>query len=293
VSRPSEDICNQCCAFANHHRYKSGSDDSLNSEADASLFLEPPPFCDFDSDSDEEEEYNNDKPEEEPTIESNQQPTEKSAVEQLLENSDAMAEDPALEEREQMIGRACLHDEMARAQYVLYAHLISKARCDALDKVEHNKRTYTFLVDYGQNMEIYQYSTKSNRGPVIITVLSAFITLVCWIRPISKATGRQRIYLMYCHVYHEGVGSKGGNNVCSLIHKTLEMKNLLRLDNPGLELNIVFDNCSGQNKSNTVIKYLLRLSEMGYFCKVNFVFLIVGHTKNSADRLFNALKLDY
>jgi hypothetical protein len=71
------------------------------------------------------------------------------------------------------------------------------------------------------------------------------------------------------------------------------MKNLLRLDDPGLELNIVFDNCSGQNKNNTVLKYLLWVSEMGYFRKVNFVFLIVGHTKNSADRLFNALKLDY
>jgi hypothetical protein len=167
VSRPSEDICNQCCAFANRHRYKSGPDDSPNSEADASLFLEPPPFSDFDSDSDEEEEYNNDKPEEEPTIESNEQPTQKSAVQELLENNDAVAEDPTLEEREQMIGRAYLHVEMARAQRVLYANLISKARRDALDKVEHNKRTYTFVVDYGQS----PCSTKSNRGPVITTVL--------------------------------------------------------------------------------------------------------------------------
>jgi hypothetical protein len=99
--------------------------------------------------------------------------------------------------------------------------------------------------------------------------------------------------LMYCHVYDEGVGSKGGNNVCSLIVKTLEIMELLRENDPGLELNIVFDNCSGQNKNNTVLKLLLWLVEMQYFCRVNFVFLIVGHTKNAADRLFNALKLDY
>ena len=32
---------------------------------------------------------------------------------------------------------------------------------------------------------------------------------------------------------------------------------------------------------------------MGYFKKVNFIFLFVGHTKNSADMLFNALKMKY
>jgi hypothetical protein len=99
--------------------------------------------------------------------------------------------------------------------------------------------------------------------------------------------------LMYCHVYHEGVGSKGGNNVCSLVLKTLQIMHLLRENDPGLELNIIFDNCSGQNKNNTVLKMVLWLVEMKYFQRVNFVFLVVGHTKNAADRLFNALKLDY
>ena len=34
-------------------------------------------------------------------------------------------------------------------------------------------------------------------------------------------------------------------------------------------------------------------AQMGYFKKVKFVFLIVGHTKNAADRLFNSLKHEY
>ena len=38
---------------------------------------------------------------------------------------------------------------------------------------------------------------------------------------------------------------------------------------------------------------LFRLERMGYFKQVNFVFLIVGHTKNAADRLFNCLKVQY
>jgi hypothetical protein len=90
---------------------------------------------------------------------------------------------------------------------------------------------------------------------------------------------------MHAHVYHEGVGKKGANNVCSLIVKTLRLIGILRENDMGGELNIVFDNCSGQNKNNTVLKLLVWLTEMGYFRKINFVFLIVGHTKNAADRI--------
>ena len=75
--------------------------------------------------------------------------------------------------------------------------------------------------------------------------------------------------------------------------KTLRELQLLRDDAVGGELNIIFDNCSGQNKNNTVIKLALWIMAMGYFKKVQFIFLVVGHTKNAADRLFNSLKTDY
>jgi hypothetical protein len=98
---------------------------------------------------------------------------------------------------------------------------------------------------------------------------------------------------MHCHVYNEAVAKKGANNVASLIVKTLRQLNLLRDDSAGGELNIIFDNCSGQNKNNTVLRLAAWLKQMGYFKKVKFVFLIVGHTKNAADRLFNSLKHEY
>ena len=98
---------------------------------------------------------------------------------------------------------------------------------------------------------------------------------------------------MYAHVYHEGDGKKGANNVASLIMKTLLKIGILRENEMGGELSIVFDNCSGQNKNNTILKMLCYLVEMGYFKQVNFIFLIVGHTKNAADRLFNILKYTY
>jgi hypothetical protein len=58
-------------------------------------------------------------------------------------------------------------------------------------------------------------------------------------------------------------------------------------------MNIIFDNCSGQNKNNTVLKLPAWLMAMGYFKEIHFIFLMVGHTKNAADRLFNLLKQEY
>jgi hypothetical protein len=70
---------------------------------------------------------------------------------------------------------------------------------------------------------------------------------------------------MYCHVYHEGVGKKGGTSVSSLIVKTLRDMKLLSDDEVGGEFNIVLDNCSGLNKNNTVLKLAMWLREMRYF----------------------------
>jgi hypothetical protein len=95
---------------------------------------------------------------------------------------------------------------------------------------------------------------------------------------------------MYCHVYHKGVGKKGGTNVASFIVKTLREMKLLQDNEVGGELNIIFDNCSGQNKNNTVLKFVMWLKEMRYFKRVSLVFFIVGHTKNACNHLLNSLK---
>ena len=91
----------------------------------------------------------------------------------------------------------------------------------------------------------------------------------------------------------DAIGKKGTNNVASLIMKTLRHLNILCKDSVGSELNIVFDNCCGQNKNNTVLRLAPWLAQLGYFLEINFIFLVVGHTKNAADRLFNSLKTLY
>ena len=78
-----------------------------------------------------------------------------------------------------------------------------------------------------------------------------------------------------------------------MIVKTLRQINLLREDLVAGELNIIFDNCSGQNKNNMVLKLAAYFKATGYYKTVNFIFLINGHTKNAAGHLFNSLKSEY
>ena len=98
---------------------------------------------------------------------------------------------------------------------------------------------------------------------------------------------------LHSHVYHEGNGKKGANNVASLLMKTMKTMGIMREDMVGGELTIVFVNCSGQNKNNTILKLLVFLVEMEYFKKVQLLFLLIGHTTNACDHLLNVLKNIY
>ena len=84
---------------------------------------------------------------------------------------------------------------------------------------------------------------------------------------------------LYAHLYTEGMGAKGGNNVTSCIFKTLQLMGILRDDEQGYELNLFMDNCGGQNKNRMVLRLPLYISERKYFRNTNIGFLEKGHTK--------------
>eukprot|EP00536_Pseudo-nitzschia_multiseries_P016373 jgi/Psemu1/45970/gm1.45970_g len=73
----------------------------------------------------------------------------------------------------------------------------------------------------------------------------------------------------------------------------LKHKGWMKENEVGGELTVLMDNCGGQNKNNHVLRLANLLVEAGYFKKVNFMFYVVGHTKNCADQLFNTMKRDY
>ena len=100
---------------------------------------------------------------------------------------------------------------------------------------------------------------------------------------------------LYANVYKEGTAKRGGNEVASLVMKSLRHIGFMDKERNGVggELVLCFDNCPGQNKNGMVIRLAMLLVEMSYFKKVIICFLVRGHTKNSCDRLFNLMKRNY
>ncbi len=211
VSRPAEDICKDCYVFANCHRHlahhttstrRHDGDDVLRSDSSSS------------GDDDDADVAN--------------------GVGRTMNvdlNLAEAASNGADEERELMLLQAAKHVKMARAQRALY-------HADATEGKDHAERRYTFVVDYGQNMELPVYNKEQ---PGITYYYSPLSIHNLGIVDHAHVYDDGRVMEhMHCHVYHEGVGKKGANNVALLIMKTLRGLNLLREDLVGGELNIVF-----------------------------------------------------
>lgn len=79
--------------------------------------------------------------------------------------------------------------------------------------------------------------------------------------------------------------SKGANAVISYLHHFLETFGMKEK-----KLVLHADNCSGQNKNNAMMGYLLWRVATGRNTSVEMNFLVAGHTKFSCDQHFGYLK---
>ncbi|KAE9231491.1 hypothetical protein PF004_g10213 [Phytophthora fragariae] len=89
------------------------------------------------------------------------------------------------------------------------------------------------------------------------------------------------------YIYDESTSGKGSDQINSMLAHFIETK----LGPAGkTKLTVYADNCSGQNKNNYVIKFLLTLVYMGVFEHVDYKFFVKDHTKNSCDRGFGHIR---
>ena len=91
---------------------------------------------------------------------------------------------------------------------------------------------------------------------------------------------------MTCYVYHEGEAGKGANDVCSFLKHYFEQDAERKIK----KLYIFGDNCCGQNKNNTMIRFVMSLIELKIFEKVEIFFPIRGHSFMPCDRDFGLIK---
>ena len=94
---------------------------------------------------------------------------------------------------------------------------------------------------------------------------------------------KQNIRMIY--LYHEGIASKGPNEVCSFLFDYLK-------DVPPLftELRLFADNCGGQNKNHTLARFLLALTQTSRFERTQQYFPVRGYSFLPCDRNFATIK---
>jgi hypothetical protein len=143
-----------------------------------------------------------------------------------------------VQEREAILLKATLHVKQAIIPRQQANNKIQQA-IETAD-LPHENRRYCFITDYSQNMEL-PYFGASQPGDTYH--FSALKINVFGIVDCSLFGGK-----LSAHVYHEGVGKKGGNNIASLLVNKLNRLNILQPDKTGKELTIIMDNCAGQNK---------------------------------------------
>ncbi len=181
------------------------------------------------------------------------------------------------EERELILLEAATHIKMARVQRALYQQEVALAVADATAEKNRLVRVYIFLVDFGQIMEFSVYNQEQPGSIYHFSPMDVYKLGVVDHGHVYR--DEQVSEHLHCHMYHEGVKKKGANNVALLIVKMLQQLNLLHEDSVGSELNIIFGNCSGQNKNDTVLKLPAWLMAMGHFKEINFIFLVLDTHK--------------
>jgi ribosome-binding protein aMBF1 (putative translation factor) len=136
VSRPAVDICKDCYVFANRHRHLAHHTTTRRHDGDD--------IC-----SDSSSSHDDDADVADLGV---------SLMTNVDLNSVEAASNEADEERELMLLQAAEHVKMARAQRALYQAKLADAVADANGVKDHAERRYTFVVDYGQNMELPVYN---------------------------------------------------------------------------------------------------------------------------------------
>jgi hypothetical protein len=217
VSRPVEDICPYCYVFANRHRYLVNQGCGRGNDGDNN------------SNDNKGKQGNDNIGQELGNLNNNDNNcnngnniaylSSRGMTANIDLNPPEAASTEEDEERELMLLEAATHIKMARAQRALYQAKVALAVQDATAKKDHSRRVYTFVVDYGQNMELPVYNKEQPGCTYYFSPLSIFnLGVVNHAHVYDDGCMSERLH---CHMYHKGVGKKGANNVASLIIKIL------------------------------------------------------------------------
>ena len=297
VSKCSEDICKECYVFFNRNKFFVSSDnrddsDFESEEDEAETEDEGETNTNSDTTSDSEDEAENRIQAEAAEEEDTNSDTTTDSEDEAENRIQAEVTDRGYQnEREILL--ATKHVENARGMREFLNKYVKKARNDVSNGVPWNERTNVLVGDYAQYMHLPFFGKKQPGDSYYFVPMN--VNNFGMANPAAYNSRGEVCDHLYAHIYKEGTAKRGGNEVASLVMKTLEYLGWLNKEEngPGKELVLCFDNCPGQNKNKMVIRLAMYLVECNYFTSVTICFLVRGHTKNTCDRLFNLLKAKY
>jgi hypothetical protein len=184
-------------------------------------------------------------------------------------------------ESETLITNAALHVDMAQRQRELYR--LKRAEAMASKDLPPSERVLTYVADFSQNMGIPNFGGEQPGATYYYSPLIAHVFGV-----VDGSIDKLSAY-----IYTEDVAKKGGNIVASLLMHHFDRTGVSATTEPFKEINIVMDNCGGQNKNQHVIRLLHILVKRQVATTARIIFLVRGHTKNDCDQLFNTMKCVY
>lgn len=189
------------------------------------------------------------------------------------------------DQQESKLLEVAKHIHEANSMRLMANEAIKRAKQCKEDGVDDKNTELCFVADYAQNLSLPYFGSTQPGETYYYTPKTVPLFGIVDCAP--------RDEVLHAYMYEEDDGGKGGNHVASLLMQHLSDQGYLVKDSPKKKLTVIMDNCSGQNKNRMVLRLPPFLVELGYFDEVVFLFLVVGHTKNIADRLFNITKMLY
>jgi hypothetical protein len=191
---------------------------------------------------------------------------------------------------EELITKAKHHVEQAKAMREICTARLEQAKADKANGLPYSDAQQSFVGDYSQNLDIPHVGAEQPGDTYYFSPKNVYV--------FGCVDGSSDPAELDAYAYEEETGNKGSNNVASLLWKYLHDRKIVRYNDDGTpqkgkRLTGIFDNCTGQNKNNNVLRLAPFLVDAGYFEEVEFLFYVRGHTKNVCDRTYNLMKIRF
>ena len=132
---------------------------------------------------------------------------------------------------------------------------------------------------------------------VMVIAVDLQQTLQCPKMAVNRAYYTRKLWLYNLCIYDvkrkrphlflwvESEGGRGADDICSCIHKWLEIH-----ANGRKKLKIYADNCAAQNKNKTIVLMALRKIHEQSLSRVDFIYMVSGHSFLPCDRIFGIIE---